>query len=242
VAPIVYLKFDEGRGNTANDSSGRGHTGTLNNLTNWVTQGKIGGCVNISNHKAYVSVLDSQHELDNLYSGGMSVAVWIKPATMGASSLGRVVDKQDGSTTRGWIIRTENINTFSFGAAFGTTTLLATAVANSLILSDWNHITITWDGGQLLSGVHLYANGNQVKINTLLSTNGAGARPSDAGIPLSLGNRPSDLARGMAGLLDDFRIYNRVITAAEVASLVRGSVLSPVLTPTPSPTCTRTTS
>jgi hypothetical protein len=214
----MCLPFDEQTGSVARDVYGN-HDATLMNLPIWLSTGRFNGGITISNSKAYLTVSDPKHDLDDLYNGGMSVAVWIKPTTMGASSLGRIVDKQGSSTTTGWIIRTENLNTFSFGAAFGTTSLLVTAVANSLKLNDWNHVTVTWDGGMLISGVKLYVNGALVGINTLVSTNGAGVRTTDAGITLCIGNRASDLARGMAGALDDFRIYDRVISKSEVSGL-----------------------
>jgi hypothetical protein len=52
--------------------------------------------------------------------------------------------------------------------------------------------------------------------------NGAGIPVSDAGTPFTIGNRPVDAARNFSGSIDGVRVYNRMLTPAEIQSLVKG--------------------
>jgi hypothetical protein len=52
--------------------------------------------------------------------------------------------------------------------------------------------------------------------------NGAGTAESDAGTPFTIGNRTLDKARNFNGSIDGVRVYRRMLSQAEIQSLVNG--------------------
>lgn len=90
----------------------------------------------------------------------------------------------------------------------------------------WHFLTVTWDG----STVHYYLNGQADGMTdyagTLQENNrhlGIGGRPGNSAIP----------TQPFAGTLDDVRIYNTVLSAAEVGVLYGAASLPDLPEPTP---------
>ena len=84
---------------------------------------------------------------------------------------------------------------------------------STLVVGTWQHIVVTWDGSTTpSSGVKAYKNGSLI---TQSSTSNGVTLHSDSSNNLSLGLSTS----GMDGALSDVRIYNRILTAAEVLQL-----------------------
>jgi len=101
---------------------------------------------------------------------------------------------------------------------------------NAVVLNVWQHIAVTWDGTNQGTGIHIYTDGIEQAYQ---ETGNDGTGVSDVGVPLTIGNR-NENDRTFDGLIDDVRIYNRVITASEVWSLYadpflefRGLLLAP---------------
>ena len=82
-------------------------------------------------------------------------------------------------------------------------------------LGQWYHVAVTYDRGNLASSPVFYINGQRTATSTL-------AMPSGTAPPLSgtgyIGNRAA-LDRAWNGLIDDLRIYNRILTDGEVFAL-----------------------
>src|SRR5215831_8222671 len=100
-----------------------------------------------------------------------------------------------------------------------------------ILLNTWQHVALTYDKA---SGVEtLYVNGQPRKVNN------AGSFTAFTSPDFYIGrNRPS-IANDFAGAIDELSIYNRGLSAAEVASLYTadsGGKCAP--TPTPTPECT----
>ena len=55
------------------------------------------------------------------------------------------------------------------------------------------------------------------------STTPSGTRPSDAAMNVYLGNNSAG-TRGFHGILDDVRVYNRVLTLAEIQAIHRAGL------------------
>ena len=77
----------------------------------------------------------------------------------------------------------------------------------------WMHVAATYDG----STIRLYVNGMQessLAANIAIVTNN---------LPLSIGAQ-SDATRFFQGALDQARVYDRALSAQEIAGLVGGSL------------------
>lgn len=88
---------------------------------------------------------------------------------------------------------------------------------NSYSLNAWQHIVATWDGGVSGAGVRFYVNGVETSY---AFTDGSGVLTHNSTQPLLIGSR-EDFARTLDGKIDDARIYNRVLTAGEIAQLYK---------------------
>ena len=83
----------------------------------------------------------------------------------------------------------------------------------------WEHIALTWAGFFGNNYVKLYHNG-QLATNV---TKQGGLGELVMGNYLTLGNRPQNNSSYFKGWMDDFRLWNRVITADEVDSIFKAS-------------------
>src|SRR5262249_383164 len=90
---------------------------------------------------------------------------------------------------------------------------------NSIVLNTWQHVAATWDGTKNAGSIHIYVNGVP---SDGAAVDGVGLAQSDAATPLPIGNHPVDRARNFDGAIDGVRVYNRVLTPAEIQSLVNG--------------------
>lgn len=87
-------------------------------------------------------------------------------------------------------------------------------------LGVWQHVAATWDGGASGRNIHIYING---VLSDGVSCDGQLPNSSDLKIPLTIGNRPVDNARGFNGSIADVRIYNGVLTAAQIWAIASTS-------------------
>jgi concanavalin A-like lectin/glucanase superfamily protein len=93
--------------------------------------------------------------------------------------------------------------------------------------SEWAHIAATWDGTLTDgSGVHLYINGAEVPKDGASDT-ASGTHASDAAERLYISRDDGGVAGQFTGLMDDVRVYNRVLSADDIKRLYNiGSTLT----------------
>ena len=201
--PIAHWKFDETSGTSAADSSGNNLTGTLTNGPVWDSAGALAfdgsnDHVNIGNPSALQ------------LTGAMTLSAWIKVESFANS--GRIVAKQGGSTARSWGLNVESSGAASFQIASNASTLLLVNSPATLQTGQWYLLTGVYEPGVSLK---LYIDGTLAATN---STAIPSAQFSANGLNVNIGRRPSgDLH--FNGLADDVRIYDRALSAAEVAAL-----------------------
>lgn len=216
--PIGHWKLDEGSGTTTADASGSGSTGTLVAAPAWST-GRINSALTFSGAR-YVTA-GAPSNLANLYTTGMTVSAWIKPASAGTGSGGRILDKSNGGA--GWSLKMNGASKVQFSASEFVTTDASRDSGSTIALNTWQHVAVTWTGSATATNIHLYVNG---VLSDGTATNGAGALRDDTAAPLAIGNRPVDAARGFDGLIDDARVYNRILTTTEIQALADSTVPS----------------
>ena len=206
---VGWWKLDDGSGTTAADSSGDGNTGTLGGspLPTW-TNGKLDGALSFNGSQT-VGVPDNA-ALD--LSGPWTVSGWIELSAMPASGyLGPVLKKSNGAAFNyllaynngayfagtGWVILYYDASNHLQSTSYGTTA----------VLNQWYFLAGVWDGTTL----SLYLNGGLVGSSTpSASPNGS----SGGGLTIAAG-----VSNSLTGMLDDVRIYNRALSATDVAAL-----------------------
>jgi hypothetical protein len=192
--------FDEASGTTATDASGRGNTGTISGATR--TTGHAGGGLSFNGTNAWVTVADSS-SLD--LTSAMTLEAWVRPAALGTTWRTVVLKEQTGQLAYGLYAGTDTASRPS--ANVFTDTDHGLLGPSALALNAWSHLAMTWDGTTL----RLYVNGAQASTAALTGTAAVSSGPLRIG-----GN--AVWPEWFSGLIDDVRVYNRALTAAEVVA------------------------
>lgn len=91
-----------------------------------------------------------------------------------------------------------------------TTTLIGTGSVISA--GQWIHAAAVYDGATM----RLYQDGDLVG-----SVAKSGTISTNPGVPVAIGNQPAGAGRPFDGNIDDMRIYDRALTAAEIQALAQ---------------------
>jgi Concanavalin A-like lectin/glucanases superfamily/Viral BACON domain len=191
--------FDEASGASALDSSGAGNVGTLSGPLR--TAGRFGGGLQFDGVNDWVTVADA-NSLD--LTTGMTLEAWVRPAALGTVWRTVVLKEQPGQLVYALYAGTDTASRPS-GHVF-TTSDRALLGPSALPLNTWSHLAMTWDGLSL----RVYVNGAQVSSSALTGT----ARTSTS--PLRIGGN-AVWPEWFNGIIDEVRVYNRALTAAEIA-------------------------
>lgn len=195
---VAAYGFNEGSGTSGADASGNGLTATLSGGATWTTQGKYGGALQFSGSGQLVTVADA-NLLD--LSTGMTLEAWVYPTV--ASGVQDVIIKE-GSNVDIYNLYARNWRGLPEGNVYvgGSN---QTAEGTALPTGAWTHLAATYDGAT----VKLYVNGSLVG-----STPISGTIPASTGALRIGGN--TLWGEYFQGRIDEVRVYNRALTAAEV--------------------------
>jgi beta-lactam-binding protein with PASTA domain len=213
---VLALAFDEAAGTTALDSSVSAKNGTIRQALR--VPGKFGGALKFDGFDDWVTVTDTTASPLDLTTG-MTLEAWVNPALMsgwetvmykergiaGEGLLSYALYAHDGAplnlgfpTPAGYVRLTPVASTTDSGAR-GTT---------QVPLNTWTHLATTYDG----SSQRFYVNGVLVRTvanpGTIVQANGA----------LRIGGNASSTGEFFQGLIDEVRVYNRALSAAEIAT------------------------
>ena len=196
-ALVAAYGFDEGSGTTVTDASGNGNNGTVANGT-WSTAGKFGDALSFNGTSTVVTVPNSA---SLQLSSGMTLEAWVDPTTVSSAWRDVIYKANDNfymeaTSTNASLSDAGLIAGGSYADAFGTSKLTA---------NTWAFLTETYDGSTL----RFYVNGTQVA-----STAHTGAISTSTN-PLQIGG-DSIYGQFFAGLIDNVRIYNAALTAAQI--------------------------
>lgn len=218
----AWYRFDEGSGAIALDSSRNKLNGTITTAT--YTSGRFGDALDFNGVSGMAAVTDNT-AIQNVFDGGGSFSAWIYPNSDGENSLGRIIDKSQG-VVRGPIFYVTNddgtnaylkfYHVFSGGNGSWVTT------SKEITLNKWNHVIVTYDSNSASNDPTLYINGGAVAITEDLTP--VGTRVSDAGADLYIGNRSAD-NRTFDGIIDDVRLYTKILSQTEIDGLYYGGNL-----------------
>ena len=201
------------------DKSGQGNNGTLVNMSTTTAPGRVGQSLSFpappTGAKVMVPTSSSLNDLPAL-----SVSLWLKwenASTPAGSRWGLVSKYDDNVGGHGWMLLfSASGGDLALWANFATTDLVVSANTN-ITRGAWRHVVLTWDGSVNSSGAHIYVDGVEASYNA--PTEGVGAYVTDASRSLSIGNGRDNADHEFTGPIDDVRIYNRALSAAEVTRL-----------------------
>jgi hypothetical protein len=218
---VGWWKLNDGSGNKAIDSNDNGHprhNGTLMNGAQWAT-GKIGGGLQFDGVNDYVDVNDPAYTTD---LPRWTVCVWVTSpaAPSGAASSASGPVYRDSNYQLTWNHQTA-ASRGGVGVQVGGTWYPASFGA--LEANTWYHLAGTYDG----ETVKAYKDGILITANTAPSGN-----PNSETDTLKFGRHSATgTAQYFGGTIDDVRIYSRVLSHAEIASLAGRTTFTQPLHP-----------
>ena len=228
---VLRLPFDETSGATAYDYSGvsPANNGTLTStgstLPAWTSSGRIGGALSFSGSGSRVDVPDSNtNPLDG--TSQMSFSLWIKPGVLPTGGNEAFFFSKDSS----YYIELGSASG-GISPGFFTVNNHGTYTTARFAANVWYHLVMVFDGTQPTNNLQFYVNGSP-DILTTISYNSV---PRNA-TSLHIGAKSATDANGFNGLIDEVRIYKRVLSLSEIQALAQAvpSDIGPVITTSPS--------
>src|SRR5437762_6304513 len=214
---VAAYAFDEGTGTTVADASGNNRTGTISGAT-WTTAGRYGSALTFDGTTAKVT---APNAASLGLTTGMTLEAWVYP-TVAPTGWRAVIDKNvDGY----YLMASSGPNNRPAVGGTWTAGNQNLAAPSALAVNTWTHLAATFDGAM----VRLYVNGVQVasqaQATPLRTTTGT----------LQIG-ADSYAGENFAGRIDEVRIYNRALTAAEIQTDMNTAVGSAPTPDTQAPT------
>jgi hypothetical protein len=206
VLPIAELPFNETSGTTANDVSGNGWNGTLTGGATWAT-GNSGNAVDLNGTNGYVAL--PAGVVSN--ADKVTIATWVNLDTV--SNWTRIFDFGSGTSKYMFLSPLDGDNVIRFEIKNGSAVKTVTGTA-PLATGGWHHVAVTLDGA---TGT-IYVDGQKV------GSGGVNIRPSQLGVTTQnwIGRSQFSADPYLDGRVDEFRIYNRALSAEEVALVMNG--------------------
>jgi hypothetical protein len=217
-ALVIYFSFDD-VGEIIVDQSGNGHDGTVDGDITAEPAGKYGGAAKFdgtrgpANH-SYVDMDGPNFPAEDIPTSGMTLAAWVKCENTGDHQTLFNARASDGT----WLIHPELRSNGEFRwllrSAGGNT--IFDIRAGAVTWDEWLHYAGTYD--KATGKATLYINGKVVKEENI-------ANPQDIAGDWGQGARVGydiDDARAFTGLMDDFLMFRRALSQAEVKKLMQG--------------------
>jgi len=227
---VVWYKFDEATGTTAFDAAmfgGTARNGTLASAATgaaaFATMARVGShAVRLTGSSATDGGYVSIPSLPPLAPGAMTIACWVYLT----SDVGwqRVFHLGlDAPTPLKYMFLTTHQAAAAPASVRFTISTTGTAMAEDidmtspalLTLNAWHHVAVTLASGSPYTGT-LYIDRARAGANARMTVHPADLGATDRNF---IGKSPFAQDPYLSGIIDDFRVYRRALTAAEIAAL-----------------------
>ena len=205
---VSYWNFDEGTGDIVNDIVGNNDC-TIKNKPTWV-KGKFDGGLELDGIGNFLDCGDDK-SLD--ITDTLTIAAWVKIAAFG---------NWDGIVTKGinsgpYAMQMWGDGALRFSPNWGNPAGAVGAGSfntnNKMVAGEWTHAAITYDGDK----ANFYINGEQDKLEVKQDfTFGVVKESLILGCDFPGGDEYFD------GVMDEFFIYSRALTEAEISQVMDG--------------------
>ena len=214
---VLYLPFDEGKGDVAKDVSGNGHDGTIDG-PNWVV-GKFGKALKFAGADSGTFV--TVESTDELNVNEMTFMAWINAENWDGTR--QIVGKSvhGGCTGRAQYGIFSESGTFRlrFETEAGRMDIDAPSLPPT---NEWAHVAVTNDGAK----GKIFINGEEVAVGNVSGK-------------LKVNNDPLRIAQDcdregniFAGIIDEVRLWNRALSDKEINEFMQigagGQAVEPI--------------
>ena len=202
---VAHWKLDEGSGTTVSDASGKGNDGTLQGGPT-VVEGQSGQSLAFANSR--VAIPASNSLTAGLFQGSFTLAAWINPKRTGNTwqQIFRSI-KVDGTSNDTLFLNNDGRLSWR-GRVGGTWTTLCETAAGVVPANQWTHVAVTGDGTNF-----------RIYVNAALSQQSAFQKTDGTNATYYIGGDPGTAGESYAGMVDDMRVYNHVLSETEIRKL-----------------------
>ncbi len=202
---MLYLPFEEGKGDVTADKSQYNHEAKLVNNPKWV-DGKIGKALEFTGNNYVIVPIVDDLQLREVFT----VVFWVKRADAQPAEWCYMV----AAGSLKWAVIYNSNQKVGYvwsmsGGAWG-----QRLVTKDSLTTDWTHVAVTYD---IKKGVEWYFNGGD-------QPSGTGAKPPTVDVidgSIMVGARNPGL-EFFKGIIDDVGIYNRILTLDEIKRDMEG--------------------
>jgi hypothetical protein len=208
VGLVAYWTFDEGSGTSVPDHSGNGHDGVLTGGS-WITAGRSGGALYLTRGD-YVTVAGFPSATPD-----WTVSAWVRYAQTDIGSDLATILSTEFPKTGGWEMQGP-VNGETSELEFGYSRpngLYANLICCQIEPDQWMHLTAVVDSQRL--SLTLYQ-GGVVQISESVQSL---ILPGNGTLHIGIEQTPTVYEWPLQGAVDEIRIYNRALNAAEVLRL-----------------------
>ncbi|MBN1507999.1 MAG: LamG domain-containing protein [Sedimentisphaerales bacterium] len=220
---LCWWKFDEVLRDTVVDHSGYDHFGTVCGATMEI-DGRVGGALRFGGDGDYVVNEEAGDFLNGL--NAITVCTWIKSDQINTDRGFIDCEEPDGSD------QMVTIRYDASGASYGGSNVIKAAIvstpdwqqqlesSSNVQTTEWQHVAMTWSSDQ---PIRLYIDGVE---NTPTGTSEpnvpGGTITGCTKMIIGKGGKDQGTTAGWKGLIDDVRIYDMALTAADIKQVMRG--------------------
>ena len=196
---VAAYGFEEASGTVAGDRSGNNNNGTITGAS-WTGSGRFGGALSFNGTTNWVTANDAP---SLRLTTTMTLEAWVFPTAL--SGWRSVLMKERGASGLSYALyANDNVPRPAAYLTVGTTDATVAGVVQ-VPLNAWTHLAATYDAASL----KLYVNGVQVSSTPATGTIAVAASPLRIG-----GN--GVWGEYFQGVVDEVRIYGRVLNASEI--------------------------
>jgi hypothetical protein len=226
---VASWSFNEGAGTVAADSSGNGNNANLMNGPVWTT-GQIGKALQFDGVNDYAWASSSPSL--NIASGSITISSWVYVTGSGWRA---IVGKGESASEKDHNYMLEFDTNGKALFAIGNGNAFYGIRTTTGIGSGWHHIAAVFTS---TSDTKIYFDG-VLKSTTVESGSNSATKLTVNNKKLTIG----DLGAGsdyFNGKIDEVKIYNRALTASEIAEYLNSGTSTPTPAPTVTPAPTKT--
>ncbi len=199
--------FDEGSGDVAEDSSGKGNSGAIAGGAEWV-DGKFGKALSLDGSDDYVEIA---HDDSLMIGGGHTLSLWFKLDEVPTGGM-TVMTKDDWAPGFWWDGNIIRHHTHDPGGK------LHFIDADWKADTEWHHIAITWNG----EAFGVYMDGDEIGSGITTGDLGRNAltdKPFLIGTYLATGQH-GPWGKFFLGIVDDVAIFNTALAGGDIETLM----------------------
>lgn len=154
---------------------------------------------------------------DNMWDGGGTLSVWLRPTGRGGDGDGRVFDKSTNSTV-GWILQCKDSDDLLRFIVIADVCDGAWDFPVDITGDKWQHVVIVYNSDARLNNPVVYVDGVPVTVTRIRTWTIKYDRTADGGAYLILGSRAAG-DRFWEGSMDDVMLFSSALEGDEARSI-----------------------